>query len=98
MIDIRQEPDAVLLPVKVVAGASRTRCLGELEGRAKIAVASPAEKGRANKALIAFLAQQLGMPRKALAIDSGTTSPLKMIRINGAEAGQVRRALGLQPS
>jgi len=68
MIAIRQEQDAVLLPVKVVPGASRTRCLGELDGRAKIAVAAPPEAGKANKALVAFLAGLLGLKKTAVTL------------------------------
>jgi len=85
----------VLLPVKVVPGASRTRFMGEWEGRAKIAVAAPAEGGKANKALIAFLAKRLGVRKNTIALKSGTTSPLKTIRIDRGQAEQVRAALGL---
>ena len=98
MIEIRQESGAVLLPVKVVPGASRTRLLGELDGRAKIAVAAPAEGGKANKALIAFLAERLAVRKSALAIESGTTSPVKTIRIDGIEAHEVQQALGIGPA
>jgi len=96
MIEIRQEEGAVLLPVKVVPGASRTRCLGELDGRLKVAVASPAEAGRANKALIAYLAARLGVRAADICLTSGQTSPLKLLRIGGAEANAVRHALGLE--
>jgi len=95
MIEIRQEEGAVLLPVKVVPGASRTRCLGELDGRLKVAVASPAEGGRANKALVAFLAKRLGVRAVDICLTTGQASPLKLLRIVGAEANVVRHALGL---
>ena len=86
----------MLLPVKVVPGASRTRCLGELDGRAKIAVASPAEGGRANKALLAFLARQIGVSKSALTVETGLTSPVKTVRIEQASAEQVLSSLGLE--
>ncbi len=95
MIEIRQEQGAVLLAVKVVPGASRTRCLGELDGRAKIAVAAPPEGGKANKALTTFLANLLGVRKNAVSIQSGATSPLKTVRISGVGTAQVRRALGI---
>ena len=95
VIGIRHQKNAVLLPVKVVPGASRTRCLGELDGRAKIAVASPAEGGRANKALLAFLARQIGISRTAITIETGLASPVKTVRIEQASAEQVLRGLGL---
>ncbi len=98
MVELRQAHGAVLLPVKVVPGASRTRLLGELDGRVKIAVASPPEGGQANQALIAFLARVLGVKKQALTIEAGRSSPIKTIRIDRAQPDDVRRALGLDRS
>ena len=88
----------MLLPVKVVPGASRTRCLGELDGRAKIAVAAPPEAGKANKALVAFLAGLLGLKKTAVTIDAGRASALKTIRIDRTRPHEVLGALGLDRS
>jgi len=85
--------EAVLLPVKVVPGASRTRCLGEWEGRARIAVAAAPEKGKANAALAAFLAKLLSVRRRDVVVVAGHTSPLKTIRIERVSADAVRAAL-----
>lgn len=87
------EDNAVLLPVKIVPGASRTRFLGEWDGRARIAVAAPPEKGRANRAVLEFLAKRLGVAKKDLSVVAGLTSPLKTIRIDRATADAVRAAL-----
>jgi uncharacterized protein len=83
MIQLTTDGQAVLLPVKIVPGASRTRYLGEWEGRARIAVAAPPEKGKANQAVVAYLAKQLGVKRSAVSVVSGQVSPVKMIRIDG---------------
>ncbi|MHC4093962.1 MAG: DUF167 domain-containing protein [Planctomycetota bacterium] len=98
MIEMRREQGALLLPVKVVPGASRTRCLGELDGRAKIAVAAAAEGGKANRALIGFLARLLGLRQSAVTIASGRSSPLKTIRIDRVSPEDVLGALGLDRS
>ena len=82
-----------MLPVKVVPGASRTRCLGEWEGRARIAVAAAPEKGKANAALAAFLAKLLSIRRRDVVVVAGHTSPLKTIRIERVSADAVRAAL-----
>jgi uncharacterized protein (TIGR00251 family) len=95
MIDIRQDGDAVLLPVKVVPGASRTRLLGELGGRLKVAVASPPEGGQANKALVAFLADRLGIRKGDLTVETGLRSPEKTLRIARTTLAGVRSALGI---
>lgn len=95
MLDLRLEGDAVLLPVKVVPGASRTRFLGEWEGRARIAVAAAAEKGKANAALTAYLAKLLGVRKRDVTVVAGHASPLKTIRIGSQRGGidAVRAAL-----
>ena len=96
MVELTEKDGAVLLPVKVVPGASRTRCQGELEGRLKIAVASPPEAGQANKALCAFLASQLGIRKSAVTVESGHTSSLKIIRIQNLQASHIRHALAME--
>ncbi len=93
MLELGGEENAVLLPVKVVPGASRTRYLGEYDKRAHIAVAAPAEKGKANKAVIALLANLLGVRRRDLTIVRGACSAVKTIRIERVTSRTVRAAL-----
>ncbi len=93
MLEITTEQNSVLLPVKVVPGASRTRYLGEWDGRARIAVAAPAERGKANKVLVAYLAETLGVRKGEITVVTGKTSPVKTIRIGRVAAGAVCAAL-----
>jgi uncharacterized protein (TIGR00251 family) len=93
MIDLHMDGNSILLPVKIVPGASRTRYLGEWEGRARISVAAPPERGKANKAVTEFLAKQLGLKRAAVTIVSGHGSPTKMIRIEGTTVQSVHEIL-----
>ena len=82
-----------MLGVKIVPGASRTRFLGPWQGRLRIAVAAPPEKGKANKAVVEFLSEMLGIDRRQIAVVAGQTSPLKTIRIEGATAAGIEAAL-----
>ena len=93
MLQISTEQDAVLLPVKVVPGASRTAFVGEWDGRAKLTIAAPPEKGRANKEIVVYLAKLLGLRRRDVSVVRGLTTPLKTIRIEGVTVGAVRAAL-----
>lgn len=93
VIELTVEDGAVLLPVKAVPGASRTRLMGELNGRLKVAVSAPPEKGKANKAIVALIADALGVPRRDVEVVAGLTNPFKTIRIDGAEVDAVRAAL-----
>jgi len=95
MLDICSEGNAVLLPVKIVPGASRTRLVGLWQDRAKIAVACPPEKGKANQAVVSLLAELLGVRKHDISVVSGQRSPIKTIRIEGVTADAVRATLNL---
>ena len=98
MLDLIAEENAVLLPAKIVPGASRTRYLGLWENRAKIAVAAPPEKGKANQAVVRFLADLLGVRKGDVTVVAGFSSPVKTIRIEGVTVDTVRAALRLDRS
>ena len=52
------------------------------------------EKGKANKALVALLAKQLGLPKRDVDVIRGATSRLKTVRIEADGPAQTRiRAL-----
>lgn len=93
MLVLVKDGEATIVRVKIVPGASKTRCLGEWDGRARIAVAAPPEKGKANKALIAFLAGAVGVQKRDVAIVAGLTSRLKNVRIARAGEREIRAAL-----
>lgn len=81
MLALTRDKNAVLLPVKIVPGASRTRYLGPWQGHARIAVAAPPERGKANKAVIAYLADLMGVRKRDVSIVAGQTAPTKRVRI-----------------
>ncbi len=82
-----------MLPVKVVPGASRTRYLGEWRQRARIAVASPPEKGKANETLITYLAGLFGIRKRDVSVIRGLTSPEKTVRIERVSLEVINAAL-----
>jgi hypothetical protein len=59
------------------------------DGMYKIRLAAPPEKGKANKALIDFLAGLLGVKKTAVAIVSGQTNPIKHIVVEGVDSSHV---------
>ena len=85
----------VRLRVKVVPGASRSRVVGLLGDRIKVAAAAPAESGKANRAVCRLLADALGVASRAVTIVEGRTNPLKCIEVAGVDAASARKALGL---
>ena len=72
--------------------ASRSRVVGEHDGRLKIQLAAPPVDGEANAALLAYLADALGVKRADLALLAGETGRRKRVRVSGlgAEAAATR--------
>ena len=81
------------LSVKVAPNASRNEIVGIKEGVVYIKVAAPPDKGKANKELIAFLADNLGIKKSALLIVKGQTSRHKTIVIEGMSVVEILKRL-----
>ncbi len=71
-------------------GAARTRVLGRYGDRLKVEVAAPPEDGKANAALIAFLAKRLGVP---VSLAGGASSRDKAVLVAGLDADEMMRRL-----
>jgi len=89
MLEIREQDGAVIVPVRVQPRASKDEITGEMNGALKVRLRAPAVEGRANEALIEFLAQLLKKPKSAVRILSGDRSRTKRIEIRGVTRPQV---------
>jgi uncharacterized protein (TIGR00251 family) len=83
MIEVRESKAEVTLSVRVQPKSSADRILGEHGGALKVSVTAAPEKGKANAAVIALLAEKLGVPKSAIEIVRGEASRLKTVRIRG---------------
>ena len=90
---IYSDSQGIRFSVKIVPGASRTTIAGLLGDAVKITVAAAPEKGKANKALIKFLAASLNIPARSIHIVSGDHQVHKEILITGIGADQLRQLL-----
>ena len=61
----------------------------------KIKIAAAAQRGKANKSLIDFLARQIGVKRNDVAIISGQTKATKTIKVSGVTTLVFLNRLGL---
>jgi uncharacterized protein (TIGR00251 family) len=95
MIEISENTSnaTVTFAVRVQPGASKDEIAGEYGGAIKIRLSAPAVEGRANDALIAFLAQLLKTPKSAVRILSGERSRSKRIEIQGVSKRQIEQLL-----
>jgi uncharacterized protein (TIGR00251 family) len=81
------------LHVYVVPGAKINKVVGEHGGAIKIKLRAPAVEGKANSALISFLADELNVSQRAIVLEHGQKSRHKLIRIDGLIEEEVRRRL-----
>jgi uncharacterized protein (TIGR00251 family) len=73
----------VILEVYVQPGASRSAFAGMHGDRVKIRLAAPPVEGKANAALIEFLAAHYGVPKRSVRIAAGLRSRRKRVVIDG---------------
>ena len=85
--------DRVLLDVAVSPGSKRDALLSEHDNALKISLKSPAREGRANAALVCFLASTHPLPRRDIQILRGASSRRKTIALSGAALPEVRHRL-----
>lgn len=90
---VRDVEDGCTLAVRVHPGAKKNDIAGIHAGAVKISLTAPPVDGRANEALIEFVAELLRIPRARVVLVSGATGRMKLLRITGKSAAEVRSAL-----
>jgi hypothetical protein len=90
----RAADGSLVVSLHIQPGAKKTEIAG-LHGEAlKIRLAAPPVDGKANAALVAFLAKTCGVPRSAVALVSGETSRSKRVRLQGIDAATLEALAG----
>lgn len=93
MISIEKTADGVRFAVKVQPRASTSELAGSFGDAVKVRLQAPPVDGAANEALIAFLADSLGVGRRDVRIVHGEHSRLKAIEVHGMTVEAVRARL-----
>jgi uncharacterized protein (TIGR00251 family) len=91
---IRETATGIELDVRVIPRAGRTAIAGVRDEMLLVRIAAPPVEGAANEALIAYLAEILGVPRRAVRLVSGERGRRKRIAIDGVSDDQVRQLVG----
>ncbi len=77
------------IEVRVQPNARRSELAGFEDGVWRIRIAAPPVKGKANKELVEFLSDILGLSKSQLAIEKGMLSRRKVVSISGLTPEQV---------
>jgi len=82
-----------VIKVKVLPRSSRTEISSKANGVYRVKLTDPPVEGRANQALIALLAEILGVPKRDIEITAGKISRLKTVKVHGMSEVAVTQAL-----
>ncbi len=81
------------LQLRIVPNARRDEITGVYGEAIKVKVAAPAVDGKANAALLEFLAECLGVSARDLALVSGEKSRDKAVTVEGLDLAEARARL-----
>jgi uncharacterized protein (TIGR00251 family) len=83
------------LELKIIPNAPRNEVVGWLGTALKVKIHAPALEGRANDALLDFLAAHLGVPRRDISLLRGDKSRQKIVRITGLDEAGLHKQLSI---
>jgi uncharacterized protein (TIGR00251 family) len=78
---LRRDGRDWLLDVRVTPRASRTRFAGVLNGRLRVHLQAPPVDGRANTALVGYVAECCDLSRSSVSLERGSTARDKTLRL-----------------
>jgi uncharacterized protein (TIGR00251 family) len=90
---LRADGGSVVLTLHIQPGARKTEIVGLHGAALKIRLAAPPVDGKANAALISFIATKVGAGKTAVELISGETSRAKRVRVANVSPEQIRRLL-----
>ena len=90
---IAETSDGLVLSLHCQPGAKASKVVGLHGERLKLQLQAPPLENRANEALVAWLADQLSLPRKQIELLTGHTSRQKRVLVRGTTLEQVERLL-----
>lgn len=93
MISLRETGKGISFAVKVQPRARKNAITGAVGDALKLSLTAPPVEGKANQAMIEFLAVFFDIPRSSVTIASGKTNRLKMVNIHGASLDHLRQRL-----
>jgi len=92
---VRATAQGAQFALRVQPRASRNAVVGLMGDAVKLALTAPPVDGKANAAVVEYLAELLRVSKSSVTIVSGETGRNKLIAVRGVTAEQVRKALNL---
>jgi len=83
----------VKISLRVYPNATRNEVIGFADGVLRVKISAPPVKGKANRELLAFFSQLLGISQGALTITKGYTSRNKTVAVDGLSQEELLKRL-----
>ncbi|SES90986.1 DUF167 domain-containing protein [Hymenobacter actinosclerus] len=83
-----------VLHLKARPNARQNQLLVAADGTVTVRLHAPAQDGKANTCLLAYMAEVFGVSKSSLTLLSGHTAPFKKVEIGGISEQEFRAALG----
>ena len=92
---IEGAPGGCRIHLWVQPRASKDGIVGVQGDALKVRLTAPPVEGKANRALVRFVADRLGVPRGDVELTAGAGGRRKTVRVSGMDPNQARERLGL---
>jgi hypothetical protein len=86
--------ESALLVVRLTPRAGRDEVVGWQGDELRVRLRAPPVEGRANDALLRFIASQLDVPPSSVTLVSGATARVKRLRVEGLSQPKLEQRLG----
>ncbi|MBV8417193.1 MAG: DUF167 domain-containing protein [Verrucomicrobia bacterium] len=84
-----------ILRLRVTPNSSHNSVVGEVSDEIRIKIRAPAVAGKANTALVEYLAELTGLAKSKIEIKAGVRTRTKLVQFEGVHPTELRRRLGL---
>ncbi|MGI6401802.1 MAG: DUF167 domain-containing protein [Thermoguttaceae bacterium] len=92
-IELETSAEGVILPVRAQPGARRNELRGAQDGALKVCVTQVAEKGKANKAIVDYLAKALKLRKSQISLISGELASRKKFLMTELDEATLRERI-----
>ena len=90
---LKATADGVEITLYVQPGAKKSEVAGEHDGALKLRINAPPVEGKANAAVIAFVAERCGVAKNRVALIAGELNRHKRVAVQGVTLAFVQKQL-----
>lgn len=82
-----------IIQVKVIPNAAQDKIEGWREDVLRVRIRAVPEKGKANEALISYLAEKLDISKSSISLVSGQSARIKRVAVEGLTREEIEKRL-----